>query len=522
MPPQKRQQAKKQLELGSLTPTSKEKGLCASSPTADESGGDDFSPIQVSKRRQKEQVVSQPTSSTMQSMCSEKEEQEENQVVEIMKGGDVLAKCRVLDVSKCPPIPLCRMFPYPRVQGLRSDISLLKIALEGETYCPEKGIFIVFVVSPLGIAIPVTSDMRASWDAQWQAIDREFENELRTKKGLSFLSNKMLWLSREVLLDMIEKNALRSLEQEIRIAATIEHPINLPNEPSLHVYFASIRYEGKKYIFANIKKIGSKEKSKKKEDQRIQSHLDAASCRLLYRYFLHLRDLKMLVDLPKACKTCVDITNKESTMYGENMITLSPFEIETCPWWIDMPSPHVLPCEKAKFEEWQKSKRKDASGGCLTSQGDQVKGKEVQRGEHAQRGKQAQKGKQAQISETHRTDREIFVDDNSPPLDVGIHGSFHSGPSSRPKPLSQKEYVPPLSTQEGASLDHSIFSFGCGDYISMGKDFASSIRNEDYAKIHTFFSEINKLGVEYKKKKKTVAWAADFVLLDLPMDFTHG
>lgn len=80
---------------------------------------------------------------------------------------------------------------------------------------------------------------------------------------------------------------------------------------------------------------------------------------------MHLRDLKLLVELPKACKTWVDITNKESTMYVENMIALSPFEIETCPWWIDMPSPHVLPSEKAKFEEWQKSKGKDASGGCL-------------------------------------------------------------------------------------------------------------------------------------------------------------
>lgn len=91
------------------------------------------------------------------------------------------------------------------------------------------------------------------------------------------------WLSRELLLDMIEKNALRSLEQEIRIAATTEHPINLPDEPSLHAYFASIRYEGRKHIFGNIKKTGAKEKSKRKENQPIQSHLDAAACRLLYR-----------------------------------------------------------------------------------------------------------------------------------------------------------------------------------------------------------------------------------------------
>ncbi|MCO5593624.1 hypothetical protein L7F22_047639 [Adiantum nelumboides] len=322
----------------------------------------------------------------MQSMCSEKEEQEENQVVEIMKGGDVLAKCRVLDVSRCPPIPLCSMFPYPRVRGLRSDISLLKIALEGETYCPKKGIFIVSIVSPLGIAIPVTSDMRASWDAHWQAIDREFENELRTKKGLSFLSNKMLYVwegnhCTVAWMELITEKYKDAKEWHLRVFSTVVDPTRL-NEVSL------------------------------------------------LAGFLRMNDLN---------EHAVIVTNLKDTLVNAANIY-----------------------------------------------------------------------------------HEIFIDDNSPPLDVGIHGSFHSGSSSRPKPLSQKEYVPPLSTQEGTSLDRSIFSFGCGDYISMGKDFASSIRNEDYAKIHTFFSEINKLGVEYKKKKKTMPWTADFVLLDLPMDSAHG
>lgn len=92
------------------------------------------------------------------------------------------------------------------------------------------------------------------------------------------------WLSREVLLDMIEKNAIRVLESEVKIAATTTQSLELPNDPSLHEYFSSIRYEGRRFIFGNIKKTGSKEKSKKKEDGPVQSQLDAASCRLLYRY----------------------------------------------------------------------------------------------------------------------------------------------------------------------------------------------------------------------------------------------
>lgn len=88
--------------------------------------------------------------------------------------------------------------------------------------------------------------------------------------------------------------------------------------------------------------------------------------------------------------------------------------------------------------------------------------------------------------------------------------------------MPQHFYVPSVPTKGGLPLDRSFLSFGCGDYISMGKDFASSIRNEDYAKIHAFFSNMDKMGVEYKKKKKIVAWAADFVLLDLPMNSMHG
>ena len=50
----------------------------------------------------------------------------------------------------------------------------------------------------------------------------------------------------------------------------------------------------------------------------------------------------------------------------------------------------------------------------------------------------------------------------------------------------------------------------------MGKDFASSILNEEYAKLHTFFVELDKGGVNFTKKGKVVAWAADFIFLDLP------
>lgn len=88
--------------------------------------------------------------------------------------------------------------------------------------------------------------------------------------------------------------------------------------------------------------------------------------------------------------------------------------------------------------------------------------------------------------------------------------------------LRKMVYVPSLPLQKTLLLDVSSYSVGFGDYISMGKDFGLSIRNEEYAKLHMFFSTLEKGDTIYTKKKKAVVWAADFVLLDLPMDSSFG
>ena len=52
-----------------------------------------------------------------------------------------------------------------------------------------------------------------------------------------------------------------------------------------------IRKEGKKSIYGNINKKGSKEKNKKKDDGPKQSQLDAAAHHLIYR-LVHLNARK--------------------------------------------------------------------------------------------------------------------------------------------------------------------------------------------------------------------------------------
>ncbi|KAI5077135.1 hypothetical protein GOP47_0006959 [Adiantum capillus-veneris] len=59
------------------------------------------------------------------------------------RGEDILKTTRVFSCFECPLVPLCRLIPYARVRGLRSDVSGLKAAFAREGYIKEKGAFIV-------------------------------------------------------------------------------------------------------------------------------------------------------------------------------------------------------------------------------------------------------------------------------------------------------------------------------------------------------------------------------------------
>ena len=135
------------------------------------------------------------------------------------------------------PIPLCRMRPYPRVRGLRSDYSSLKDALEGETYCPKKGTFIVFVVSSKGESILVTPHIQQTWDIHWQTVDKEFEGDLKGKKNQAFLSSKMLFLWEGnhctlAWMELISKKYKENKAWHFRVVSTVIDPSKL-NEVTL-------------------------------------------------------------------------------------------------------------------------------------------------------------------------------------------------------------------------------------------------------------------------------------------------
>ncbi|MCO5612074.1 hypothetical protein L7F22_066336 [Adiantum nelumboides] len=176
-PPKKRRQVKKQLHLPTATATSNVEGETMSSPQTDESKEDDLQEHVAHRGGGTPSSIHRSNSNLGDNDC----EDETLGPVEIMKEGDILSHCRLLDVSKC-------------LQSLFVDCGALKDALEGETYCPEKGTFIVSIVSSTEESIPVTTAMQQAWDPHWQTIDKEFEGEFKGKKSLSFVSNKMFYV----------------------------------------------------------------------------------------------------------------------------------------------------------------------------------------------------------------------------------------------------------------------------------------------------------------------------------------
>ncbi|MCO5552123.1 hypothetical protein L7F22_005633 [Adiantum nelumboides] len=112
----------------------------------------------------------------------------------ISKGNDVIAQCRLLASNECSRIPLCRLIPYARVQGLRQDVGCLKIAFQYKNYVPEKGAFIVSILKENGEENQVSDEVRASWYPLWQEVDSQFEKDLSGNSNWEFMKHKMFFV----------------------------------------------------------------------------------------------------------------------------------------------------------------------------------------------------------------------------------------------------------------------------------------------------------------------------------------
>ncbi|MCO5551372.1 hypothetical protein L7F22_004874, partial [Adiantum nelumboides] len=278
-------------------------GETMSSPQTDESKEDDFQEHVSHSGGGTPNSIHRSNSNSGDNDC----EDENLGPVEIMKGGDILSQCRLLDVEFQKEM---QIKIYDGTRNLSNEESVTKekeIVLEVKQKYNDRMQKVFNVINPsLGtkwreilfclrfdavetivgiekinlLAISSTSSKKKLHCLRFL----ESSKFVCTSYGMPSTNSKFrAWLSREVLLDVVEKNANRTLEDEGRLALMMPNPIELPNDPSLHSYFATIRKEGKRSIYGNINKKGSKEKNRKKDDSPKQTQLDAAVYQLIYR-----------------------------------------------------------------------------------------------------------------------------------------------------------------------------------------------------------------------------------------------
>ena len=66
----------------------------------------------------------------------------------------------------------------------------------------------------------------------------------------------------------------------------------------------------------------------------------------LLRYFFHLLGLHHIVAMPVIVRSWAHIESGDGCMYPPMMHCLTQWELENCPWWIDMEKNHLLVRER--------------------------------------------------------------------------------------------------------------------------------------------------------------------------------
>ena len=64
------------------------------------------------------------------------------------------------------------------------------------------------------------------------------------------------------------------------------------------------------------------------------------------RYFFHLLGLHHIVAMPVIARSWAHIESGDGCMYPPMMHGLTQWELENCPWWIDMEKNHLLVRER--------------------------------------------------------------------------------------------------------------------------------------------------------------------------------
>lgn len=276
----------------------------------------------------------------------------------------------------------------------------------------------------------------------------------------------------------------------------------IPHGLSISAYYEEVRMEKRKSLFPLIVRLETRERNVEIAKMRKYDLIQMAVQRVVFRFLVFLRDGGHLAATPLDCMQWISPTNEMATMYTPDMFFLSKWEIENCPWWMDMIKGKILEHERERYKEIYHDLPKEPPQSILETPGPRKRANRggdpnldliqwsVQGGVDSNVQENDPQGVSAQVNIVKKVNTFIFVEKH-------VQSSFVQ------------------------NQDHGCLAI-VGDYVTIGKDFASGMKNSAYTKVHEQFKSKCSNIMDYVRVGCTMAWAADLVFLDLPFGGLHG
>ncbi|MCO5570031.1 hypothetical protein L7F22_023745 [Adiantum nelumboides] len=383
------------------------------------------------------------------------------------------------------------------------DLVLSTISSENrdETLIKERAKIHKNLADKMGMVLNILDPkLGDQWLDRIFALKFDSHDSVITIAKLRFLANSEMreekrWLAQEYFLEKIEIEAIQSFE-DLKKAYVLGTPLDLPQDYLLQDYLEGVKLEARKYVFAQVRarvQAMDARAAKKVEgpQQRKRNEVIMAAYRVVFRYLCHLVWEKKLTRLPDHCKGWIDRGNEEVCMYPSSIQGLSNWEIENCPWWLDLGGGYVLAREKELYKVYSK---KDVVAQFKTTT---TKKNDV---------------------EQEKVDNSPPKVDISPPKDQVDQTSTFQGDQS----FTLKAVIPfvflscPMNGTLFGKDDVISYGYMVGDYLSMGQDFVAGKRNDAYKTVRDFFTKLAKDGSTYTRNKKAMKWACGMVFIDFP------
>ncbi|MCO5595322.1 hypothetical protein L7F22_049363 [Adiantum nelumboides] len=175
------------------------------------------------------------------------------------------------------------------------------------------------------------------------------------KSGAAFRE----WLRREGLFAKIYDRADHVVTDFLDVLGGVD----LSHDYTLGYYFDKIKHEARPYLYPKEVELEGRSKDGKKHTLKKFDILRMAAQRLAYRFLAFLVSKTVLPALPFLARQWTQMSTPNSCMYSTELHDLTSWEIEHCPWLIDVKKGQLLIRER----ELRHAMIRDDTGGpsCL-------------------------------------------------------------------------------------------------------------------------------------------------------------